>query len=59
MRFCVQMRRGRTPARSIDAAIVTELAYGCNRQSANGNTATVHQSIFRRTLGIRRDFVMV
>src|SRR6478609_8287613 len=30
-------RRGRTPARSIDAAIVTELAYGCNCRSANGN----------------------
>ena len=37
-------RRGRTPARSIGAAIVTELVYGCNCRSANGNTATVRQS---------------
>ena len=39
-------RRGRTPARSIDAAIVTGVAYGCNCRSANGNTTTVRQSIF-------------
>jgi hypothetical protein len=38
-------RRGRTPARSIDAAIVTEQAYGCNCRSANGNTATVRHTI--------------
>ena len=30
-------RRGRTPARSIDAAIVTKPVYGCNCRSANGN----------------------
>lgn len=39
-------RRGRTPARSIDAAIVTEQAYGCNCQSANGNSATVRHTMF-------------
>jgi len=44
MRFCVCREKGRTPARSIGAAIVTELVYGCNYRSANGNTATVRQS---------------
>ncbi len=44
MRFRVQRKRGLTSARSIDAAIVTELAYGCNCRSANGNTATARQS---------------
>jgi hypothetical protein len=54
-------RRGRTPARSIDAAIVTELAYGCNCRSANGNTTTVRQSIFPGRVGIpsnHREFIM-
>ncbi len=39
-------RRGRTPARSIDAAIVTELAYGCNCRSANGNYCHSSHTIF-------------
>ena len=43
---CCAERRVRTPARSIDAAIVTEQAYGCNCRSANGNTATVRHTIF-------------
>jgi hypothetical protein len=57
MRFCVCREKGRTPARSIGAAIVTELVYGCNCRSANGNTATVRQAYFRRTVGIRGNFV--
>src|SRR6266498_4467069 len=54
-------RRGRTPARSIDAAIVTEQAYGCNCRSANGNTATVCHTIFPAYGGnspADRDFIM-
>jgi hypothetical protein len=49
--------RGRTPARSIDAAIVTELSYGCNCRSPNGNTARVHHTIFPGTVGIRNDVI--
>src|SRR6266550_9529410 len=48
MRFLCAERRGRTPARSIGAAIATELIYGCHCRSANGNTAIVRQAYFRR-----------
>ena len=57
MRFCCAERRVRTPARSIDAAIVTEQAYGCNCRSANSNYChSFAKAYFRRMVGIRRDF---
>jgi hypothetical protein len=51
MRFSVQREGAAHLARSIDAAIVTELTYGCNCRSANGNTATGRQSVFFRRNG--------
>ena len=57
MRFCCAERRSRTPARSIDAAIVTKQAYGCNCRSANSNYChSFAKAYFRRMVGIRRDF---
>src|SRR4029077_2169850 len=36
MLFCVQRERGRTPARSIDAATIKKPRYGCDCRLANG-----------------------
>jgi hypothetical protein len=53
MRIVVQRERGRTPARSIDAAIVTELVYGCNCRSANGIYRHSSPHHIPGTVGIR------
>jgi hypothetical protein len=53
MLFLCAERRARTPARSIDAAIVKERGYGCDCRLANG--------IYRHNSTIRpdhRDFIM-
>jgi hypothetical protein len=48
-------RRGRTPARSIDAAIVKEPAYGCDCRLANGIYRHNSSHDIPGTVGIRPD----
>ena len=60
MLFCVQ-REGAAPARSIDAAIIKEPAYGCYCRLANGIYRNSPHHISQGTVGIRpdhRDFLM-
>jgi len=44
-------RRGRTPARSIDAATIKESAYGCDCQLANGLFVVAH-AVDRLNVGL-------